>query len=435
MGQVVGKISVHPDAVPFMLLPGSIVMEVREAFHDIAEGFGLTLEEFQNIIRISLKEYLDMAEIYSSYFDQKLTSMSQLLFQLYHRGNESNELVDSFEFICSICLLSGMSISDKLNFVFEVFDFDESGMISVEELTLMLRCCLLGLSKACNELPTPSDIPKDSDLAAFASIVFDPSITSTLTEQYDGGRVMLVKASFIEFASNIPEIRSWLDCLKNIEDIERFPPNGSITNPLKNHVEHKRATFEQSLHLKNSVKSSLNHSMIPCHVKDLSENNTLKQSRYNSSGIVEGEGIKHIASCDIEYPFHTLKLKWVYGLNGFNTKNHVHYIPHSDDVIYPAGSICVKLTSNRNEQHFYFGHTDYVTCISMRSNKKTGAIAASGDLATKPSIHIWSPKTMTLHTVLQGFHKVCQRCIHPVFFSHGLGFDDIFNYLGRNSSA
>ena len=357
MGQVAGTIKVHPDAIPFMYLPRGRVIDLREAFHDVAEGFGLTLEEFQDIIRFSLKEYLDTSEIYSSYFDQKLNGMGQMLFELYHRGNERNNLVDSFEFICSICLLSGMSISEKLNFIFDVFDFDESGMISVEEFTLMLRCCLLGLFKVCSVLPGPAGIPNDSELSRFCSIAFDPNISANLIEQYDGGRVFLPKKNFIEFASNVAEIRSWLDCLDTLEDLG-VPVNNTID--LRSHRDYMG---------------------------------------------LDRRTITNIPSSDC-YPSHYMRLKRVLGVNGYMTKNHVHYIPNSNDIVYPAGSICVKLDYNRHEQQFYNGHMDCVTCISVNDEMEDGPIAASGELGSKPSIHIWSLTTMKMQNILKGFHQV-----------------------------
>jgi hypothetical protein len=43
-------------------VPRSCVYDLWEAFNDIAEGFGLTIEEFQEIIKSSLMEYLGITE-------------------------------------------------------------------------------------------------------------------------------------------------------------------------------------------------------------------------------------------------------------------------------------------------------------------------------------------------------------------------------------
>ncbi len=43
-------------------VPRSCVYDLWEAFNDIAEGFGLTIEEFQEIIKSALMEHLSVTE-------------------------------------------------------------------------------------------------------------------------------------------------------------------------------------------------------------------------------------------------------------------------------------------------------------------------------------------------------------------------------------
>lgn len=43
-------------------MPKSCVYDTWEAFNDIAEGFGLTVEEFHDIIKAALLEYLGITE-------------------------------------------------------------------------------------------------------------------------------------------------------------------------------------------------------------------------------------------------------------------------------------------------------------------------------------------------------------------------------------
>lgn len=43
-------------------MPKSCIYDLWEAFNDIAEGFGLTIEEFQEIIKSALLEYLNVTE-------------------------------------------------------------------------------------------------------------------------------------------------------------------------------------------------------------------------------------------------------------------------------------------------------------------------------------------------------------------------------------
>ena len=46
----------------WIVVPRSCIYDLWEAFNDIAEGFGLTIEEFQEIIKSALLEYLSITE-------------------------------------------------------------------------------------------------------------------------------------------------------------------------------------------------------------------------------------------------------------------------------------------------------------------------------------------------------------------------------------
>lgn len=45
-----------------LLVPKSCVYELWESFNDIAEGFGLTIEEFQEIVKSAIMEHLSVTE-------------------------------------------------------------------------------------------------------------------------------------------------------------------------------------------------------------------------------------------------------------------------------------------------------------------------------------------------------------------------------------
>ena len=59
----------------FHVVPRSCVYDLWEAFNDIAEGFGLTVEEFQEIIKSALLEFLRVTE-------RQLNSDSDAVFRL-----------------------------------------------------------------------------------------------------------------------------------------------------------------------------------------------------------------------------------------------------------------------------------------------------------------------------------------------------------------
>ena len=59
MGQVVGRAPIQPEVRPFINLPSKNVYDIWEAFNDIAEGFGLTCGEFQDIMLV-LQDHLNL---------------------------------------------------------------------------------------------------------------------------------------------------------------------------------------------------------------------------------------------------------------------------------------------------------------------------------------------------------------------------------------
>jgi hypothetical protein len=104
----------------FSLVPRSCVYDLWEAFNDIAEGFGLTIEEFQEILKSALMEYLGVTE-------RVLNTDTEKVFRIFDDDEVSaaipclcshnllqNNLVDSLEFLSSFALLSGMTPEEKI---------------------------------------------------------------------------------------------------------------------------------------------------------------------------------------------------------------------------------------------------------------------------------------------------------------------------------
>ena len=52
MGQTVGRAQYAEDALPFVNLQKNAVYDLWESFNDVAEGFGINLEEFKEICSV-----------------------------------------------------------------------------------------------------------------------------------------------------------------------------------------------------------------------------------------------------------------------------------------------------------------------------------------------------------------------------------------------
>ncbi len=86
-------------------MPKRCVYELWSAYNDIAEGFGLTMEEFSEIVKSSCMEYLSVTE-------RILAPDIDALFRLL--DDDENKLVDALEFMAALAMLSGMTPEEKI---------------------------------------------------------------------------------------------------------------------------------------------------------------------------------------------------------------------------------------------------------------------------------------------------------------------------------
>ena len=142
MGQTIGKARIHPGATSFVNLPKSLVHSLGQSVFEVSEGYGLSKNELKSIIQISLHEYMRLSD--------SLGECSDALFALFFADTppgSKEELIDSFEFLAAICIVSAMGLHEKISFLFETFDISERGNLSVNETTLAFRACFSGTSK------------------------------------------------------------------------------------------------------------------------------------------------------------------------------------------------------------------------------------------------------------------------------------------------
>ena len=76
---------------------------------------------------------------------------------------DDNGLIDALELFSGLTLMSDSSFEDKINFLFDLFDFNEVGVLSLVELEFMIDCCMLSIFKIL-KLPATVD---NEDITAF----------------------------------------------------------------------------------------------------------------------------------------------------------------------------------------------------------------------------------------------------------------------------
>lgn len=209
MGQtIIGNMHVRPGAVPFVNLPTPLIDSLRKSVNEVAEGFGLRRAELKLILHLSLQEHIRKLGSTLDIFLEALFALFCTDAALLNSSSKdkTEELIDSFELLATIFILSRIKRDDKINYIFDLFDVSESG------LTLAFRSLASGASKIFSK-----------------SIEFDAhSIDTLVLKGFEvvkiataDKQVRMNRQDFFDFVLNNRETVSFLTCFDDIEVEER----------------------------------------------------------------------------------------------------------------------------------------------------------------------------------------------------------------------
>ena len=308
-----------------------------DAFNDIAEGMGLTSDETCEILRVCLKDVLGYAE-------KKLDALSRSLFVAL--DDDQNELIDALEFLAALGALSGMSQEQKITFIFGIFDFDESGVLTVDETILALRSTLSGLCKLSGlELPPETEIERVA-VGAFAGV-----------RDIEGSTIS--KIDFATYCTITPEITSWIDFYGDIcETAKPAAPLGD------------RAVDRFIEALAAPPVRDMGHLL----AKDMESGPTVLLELEDAAAAAQADGVPPVevtrpqppwlattaflepTDCPAEVaalPAEGLQLEHLFGFNA-QRRQHAFYAARGE-LVYPAGTVGVVLDcasgTQRHAQH------------------------------------------------------------------------------------
>jgi Ca2+-binding EF-hand superfamily protein len=71
---------------------------------------------------------------------------------------DENRLVDSYEVMIAVVMITRLATKQKMDFIHSLYDFNGTGDMSVDELTLMLRTVALGCRKIDSRLDMPGEL-------------------------------------------------------------------------------------------------------------------------------------------------------------------------------------------------------------------------------------------------------------------------------------
>jgi len=154
---------------------------------ELSETFALRLHEFEFL----LNSKLVTLPICRYLFNQVLDT-------------DKNALVDKMEVMCLVCLCSRLSNAEKVEFMFELFNFNQKGYIVESELSLLILSITRVVAKVD---PKFKDPPKPVwkhviDLAYEHFAHIDPIKKS------------LRKPELVAFAAGVPQVTNYLDAFR-----------------------------------------------------------------------------------------------------------------------------------------------------------------------------------------------------------------------------
>ncbi len=391
MGQQIGKpVQLQPGISPFVNLPKSIVIDFRCAVTEVSEsGYSLCLQELQQIIQLCLHEYLS---------DEKIIDYANALFGLFNadaKKCDGGDEIDSFQFLGTLCLVSGMTLEQKAEFLFDLFDLNEKGEVNINEVTLAFRSLVYGTRKIVVGDTENNVNNVDIDQVALEAfeLAMPDNLKYSLAMANDMADKKLSRQQFYDYIFNCPEAVSFL--LKHDDIIIGEANNDNVTNQDCEEVERVR----------NDVQSSTSQpwrDQLRLLLPDTSDERA-------SPPPMDGLRIDHI--------------------HGRNSNTDTVYTSNGD-IVYAAGSTVVKLVVDNDggyQQEFFTEHTNRVSTIDIfKVNDEMGDMVASGEVSISNDcpckVCVWSSATLSSLVTFQTIHKVRDMRVHTNSF---------FNYTSR----
>ncbi len=366
------------DLPSFSAVPEAAINNLWDAFNDVAEGFGLTVEEFLEIIRVSLKEFTEMT-------DKRLDLSSQKVFAVF--DNDVNGLIDALEFLGAFSVLSGMSQEQKVNFIFSIYDFDESGQLSVDEMALAIKSTITGLTKLSGV-----NMPLEADLENIALQAF-------LGADEDGDQ-LITRDEFTKYCQNTPEIVSWIEFYSGQKSpYNELPKGTSIEDDgtLKEGIVPLRTTF----HTAAMDPDSGTRNQLEIEARGWAEDVAPQQPWQNIVVYCEPS---NAGKPNYDAPNASLDLQWVHGYHSEGCRNNLKYNKQGE-IVFHGGTVGVTFNPVEFTQRFNQNHVDEISCLAINLEYKVNGVVATGENGLVPRINVWDPYTMELFTSIRGFHS------------------------------
>jgi len=250
---------------------------------------------------------------------------------------DGNGLIDAFEALGVLCVLSATSFQFRCRFLFTLYDFDSKLELALDELTLLLRTTSRGLSKILQEpLPLVSDVILE-ELAQNA-FKFSNQHNSSCISWDD----------FYQFALSCPEVAAWLSHFEDIQPWKTSLPQMSSFKIQNTEVEYSHDTIDEEL---------------VCLDKRNKKRRFPRNERPWEDTVIETEPTTVMERREEQVPNSYLRPMQVIG---YNSECNAKFC--GDSMLFACSNLMVKQDILSKTQHFYRGHRGKVTNFKVHSD-------------------------------------------------------------------
>jgi microtubule-associated protein-like 6 len=354
-----------------------------QVFNDIADGFGIGVDELIEICA-DLKDEINVSRL-------SIIEKSTLLFELL--DTDKNGLIDALEFMSTIAALSGMRLLETIEFVLSSYDFDSTGELSVDEVTLALKSVSTGLCKLCLV-----KMPREETIEQLVSTMFSEMAGSEASD------MMKVRINVIvEKLLAHPDVRSWYAFFGNTPQADLQPYDLTIVD--KDFDRENQITVRSTNELKG----------YDWNLRSVAQPGDQVTNQPDALWVASVSMLVPLAysnqTMSKQAPDASLTPLWVYGYQAEQCRNNLRY-NYQGDVVYNTGKHVIVYNFNSHKQNIFSTHVDEIVALVMHPD---GQYCATGENGNRPRVIVWH--TVTREVVFM--YVFCYTIVLPFFLVCG----------------
>ena len=367
-------------------MPRRSISLLWQVFNDIADGFGITKDEMQEIF-CDLAIELNISQIS---IKEKAVALFLIL------DTDRNGLIDALELFGAIAGISGMRLKEIFDFLLCCYDFDGIQELTIDEVTLALKSMSIGLSKIAN-----LKIPNEETIEQLVSTMF---VDISGKQSALAGVVSLRITEIIDGLLAHGDIWTWYVFFNNCPqcDLQQYDiRNTEVDYDCENQV--IQLSTSEKLALEWNVRAKPPVVLPAGKEPEKGAKPGPKPASANPAASPEAVTPKVLdpwvsaatllTPLDFAYaqmprvaPGTAVEPQWVYGYQAEKSRNNVRYNSHGH-VVYHVSRYAVVYNIESHEQTIFTGHYNEILCLAMHPD---GNIVATGEMGAPDSkVLVW----------------------------------------------